>query len=142
MAEDYDLEAIRLRKMSELMSESQAKPMPDVVVEVESVDQFNQLVNDYKDDLVITDFWAPWCGPCKSFAPAFSALQGEFKSKRVVFTKLNVDNNQDIAGQFNVTGIPTTIFIHNKKLVHRQVGMLPKAQFGSVVDTVLKKIEK
>jgi thioredoxin len=142
MSEDLDLAAIRLKKMSEMMSQSQQKAVPDGVVEIESVDHFNQIVSDYNGDLIITDFWAAWCGPCKAFAPAFTALQSEFKNKRVIFTKLNVDHHQDIAQQFNVSGIPTTLFIRGKKLVHRQVGMMPKAQFGSLIDEVLKKTNK
>ena len=81
-------------------------------------------------------------GPCKAFAPAFTALQAEFKNKRVIFTKLNVDHHQDIAQQFGVSGIPTTIFIKGKKLVHRQVGMMPKAQFGSLIDDIIRKSSK
>jgi len=142
MSEDLDLEAIRLKKMSEMMSQSQQTPVPDGVVDIESVDHFNKLVSDYKDDIIITDFWAAWCGPCKAFAPAFSALQKEFKNKRVIFTKLNVDHHQDIAQQFGVSGIPTTLFIKGKKLVHRQVGMMPKAQFGSLIDDILRKTKK
>jgi thioredoxin 1 len=140
MADEADLEAIRMAKMREMMQPK--AEIPNEVVEITSVDHFNQLVNNFKDHIIITDFWAQWCGPCRSFAPAFKALQKEFHSKGVIFTKLNVDHHQSIAQQFGVSGIPTTIFIKNKKLVHRQVGMLPKAQFGSVIDSVIKKTSK
>ena len=137
--EDKELEMIRLRKMKEIMS---AKPFPENVIDITSVDHFNEIVNDNKEDLLIVDCWAPWCGPCKAFAPAFEALQKEYIPKRVLFSKLNVDNHGTIAQQFQVTGIPTTLFIKGKKLVHRQVGMAPKAQFAQIIDGVIEKLSK
>ncbi|UYP48215.1 Thiol-disulfide oxidoreductase ResA [Candidatus Lokiarchaeum ossiferum] len=139
MSQDKELELIRRKKMIEMMT---TKQLPDSVVNISSVDHFNEIVNDYIDNIIIVDFWAAWCGPCKAFAPAFEALQKEFKSKGVIFAKLNVDDLGQIAQQFQVSGIPTTLFIKNKKLVHRQVGMAPKAQFASIIDTVIKKNTK
>lgn len=141
MSEDIELEMIRRKKMAE-MAKAETISIPHTVVEIKDVDHFNQLVNDYKEHLIIVDNWAPWCGPCRSFAPIYDALQKEFEPKGVIFTKLNVDNHQDIAQQFQVSGIPTTLFIHNKKLVHRQVGMVPKPQFKQIVDSVLHKMKK
>ena len=60
----------------------------------------------------------------------------------MIFTKLNTDENQSIAQQFNITGIPTTLFIANKKLVHRAVGMQNESQFSQTVEQVLKKIKE
>jgi len=137
---DMDLELIRKKKMESMMNQQKAKPVPDNVIDISSVDHFNELVNDFKDHLIIVDNWAEWCGPCRSFAPIYDSLQKEYLAQGVIFTKLNVDHHQAIAQQFQVTGIPTTLFIHNKRLVHRQVGMAPKAQFKQIVDAVLKKV--
>lgn len=118
------------------------KTIPNQVIDINGVDHFNQLVNDFQDSLIIVDNWAEWCGPCRAFAPVYDELQKEYASKNVIFAKLNVDHHQDIAAQFQVTGIPTTLFIHNKKLVHRQVGMAPKPQFAQIIDAVLSKIKQ
>ncbi len=141
MSNDNEIEAIRQKKMADMVNRN-IIPLPEDVVNIESVDHFNTLVNDY-DSLIIVDFWAQWCGPCKSFGPHFEALQKEYlkAGKNVIFAKLNVDENQSIAQQFQVTGIPTTLFIKNKKLVHRQVGMAPKAQFAKIIESVLQKSE-
>ncbi len=139
MSQDKELEKIRFRKMKEMMT---TKQLPDNVVNISSVDHFNEIVNDYKESITIVDFWAPWCGPCRAFAPAFESLQQEYKTKGVIFAKLNVDELGEIAQQFQVSGIPTTLFIKNKKLVHRQVGMAPKDQFAKIIDSVLEKNAK
>ena len=142
MSTDEELNAIRHKKMADMMGKDAAPAFPTEVINIATVDQFNELVNNHKEDLIIVDFWAEWCGPCKSFAPAFEALQKEFISQRVLFCKLNVDQNQAIAQQFQVSGIPTTLFIRGKKLVHRQVGMTPKNQFAQIVNSVIKKTAK
>jgi len=140
MSNDNEIEAIRQKKMADMVNKT---PLPENVVNIESVDHFNQVVNDYQDSLIIVDFWAEWCGPCKSFGPHFEALQKEnFQAgSNIIFSKLNVDHHQSIAQQFQVSGIPTTLFIKGKKLVHRQVGMAPKAQFAQIIESVQKKIE-
>lgn len=139
---DMELEMLRQKKAEEMMGAGSKPAIPNAVIDITSIDHFNQLVNDYPQNLIIVDNWAEWCGPCKSFGPIYESLQKEYLSKGVIFTKLNVDHHQAIAQQFQVSGIPTTLFIHNKKLVNRQVGMTPRPQFKQIVDAVLAKLEK
>ncbi len=137
--DDSEIEAIRKKKMMTMLN-NESKTIPNEIVEISNVDAFNQLVNDYPDNLILVDCWAPWCGPCRAFGPIFKQLRKEYFQKGVIFTKLNTDENQDIARQFNITGIPTTLMIHNKKLVQRSVGLQNKVQFGKTIDTLLEKI--
>ena len=79
-----------------------------------------------KNDLpVVVDFWAPWCGPCRMVAPILDKLAVEFDGK-VVIAKVNTDEHQQYMMQYGVQGIPTMIFVHDGKLIHRQVGALPE----------------
>ena len=83
----------------------------------------DQVMNN--DLPVVVDFWAPWCGPCRSVAPILDKLAKEYAGK-VVIAKVNTDEDQQWAMQFGVQGIPTMIFVANGKLIHRQVGALPE----------------
>ena len=74
---------------------------------------------------VVVDFWAPWCGPCRMVAPILDKLAVEFDGK-VVIAKVNTDEHQQYMMQYGVQGIPTMIFVHDGKLIHRQVGALPE----------------
>ena len=71
---------------------------------------------------VAVDFWAPWCRPCLVMAPIFEEFANEFKDK-MVFAKLNTDDNQQTAGRLGIQGIPTTIFFHNGREINRVIGL-------------------
>ena len=77
--------------------------------------------------LVIIDFWAPWCGPCRMLGPVFEELASEYTSdEHDKFVKVNTDESPEIARQFMIRGIPTIKFIKNGKEVDQQVGAVPK----------------
>jgi thioredoxin 1 len=91
-----------------------------------------------KSDLpVFVDFYADWCGPCKMVEPIIEKLASEYKGK-VKFVKLNTDENQELAFQFNVMGIPTAILFKNGKAVQRLVGAAPEQTYRRMLDSILK----
>jgi thioredoxin len=92
-------------------------------------DNFEQVVNG--NDMVLVDFWAPWCGPCKGFAPVFEASSE--KHTDIVFGKVNADDEQDLAASFNIRSIPTLMFFREKVILFSQAGALP----GSALEQVI-----
>ncbi len=82
---------------------------------------------------VLVDFWAPWCGPCKMIAPILDEIAPEFEGKAKI-VKINVDDNQLVAGQFGVRSIPTLLLFKNGQLVATQVGALPKNQLAAFIN--------
>ena len=117
---DEELEKLRSKKAETLLKHQK---MPENVIEVHSSEEFNKLLNNYPDKIIIIDFWAVWCGPCIFFAPIFKKLHGEFQ-RDFIFVKVNVDENNAIAMKYGITGIPTTLFIKNNKVVHQIVGAM------------------
>jgi thioredoxin len=102
-----------------------------VAVTVANKENFESLIND--NDLVIVDFWAPWCGPCRSFAPTFEAASQ--KHSDVTFVKVNTDEQQELAAAFQIRSIPTLMVFRQKIVLFAQPGALP----GSALDSLVEK---
>jgi thioredoxin len=90
---------------------------------------FEQVITD--SPMVIVDFWAPWCGPCKGFAPICE--QAAESHTDVVFGKINTDQEQELAGAFNIRSIPTLMVFREKVVLFQQAGALP----GSALEQVI-----
>ena len=84
---------------------------------------FTELINDSK--LVIVDFWATWCGPCRMISPLLDELEEEM-ADQITVVKVNVDDADEIAAQYRIMSIPTLLFIKNGQIVDKTVGAMPK----------------
>ena len=97
-------------------------------------DGFDPVVERY--DLMVVDFWAPWCGPCVMMAPIIEELAQEYAGK-VIFGKLNTDENPATTERFGIMGIPTLLFLQGGTEVERIVGAVPKHEITNVLDHLL-----
>jgi len=86
--------------------------------------------------VVMVDFWAVWCGPCRMIAPTVEELAKEYAGK-IKVAKLNTDENPDIASKYKIMGIPTVMFFKNGERVDQIVGAVPKTQLKSKIDSFL-----
>jgi len=108
--------------------------MSDAVISVTN-DTFDQNVLQ-SQGIVMVDFWATWCGPCKIVAPVVEELAKEYEG-RAAFAKVNTDENPDLASRYNIRGIPTLIFFKGGKVMDQIVGAVPKAQLKSKLDSLI-----
>lgn len=129
-----ELDEIRQRKIQEMMkmagsAHAGGNVYPDSPVVVTDSD-FEETVSKYP--LVVVDCWAPWCGPCRMLSPTVDAMAKDYKGK-VVFAKLNTDENIGTASKFRIMSIPTLLYFKGGKLVDKSVGALPRPMLESQV---------
>ena len=100
-------------------------------------DTFEEKVLNSKTP-VLVDFWAPWCGPCRLVGPVLDKISSEYTTK-LIFSKLNVDDSQEIAAKLDVRGIPCMIVFKDGKEIDRIIGAYGEPQLRSKIDLILAK---
>ena len=100
-----------------------------------NIQNFADTVKNNK--VVVVDFWAPWCGPCRMIAPIIEELSEEYKDKGVVVAKVNTDEAPEIAAQFGIRSIPTVIFFKNGEAVDAMIGAAPKQMYVEKIEALL-----
>lgn len=131
MSEDAEIQRIRQRKLEEMVQKTRARystseqnGRPIILTDA----SFSSEVSKYS--LMLVDFWAVWCGPCRMIAPIIEELAKEY-SGRVAFGKLNVDENPLTSNAFQVQSIPTLLIFHHGRAVDSIIGAVPKDQIES-----------
>ncbi|MHC1631396.1 MAG: thioredoxin [Methanotrichaceae archaeon] len=132
---DEDLENIKKKKLEELKKKINepdvAYPDSPITVTDSSLDE---LIAKYP--LLVLDCWAEWCGPCKMIAPVIKELAKDLKGK-VVFGKLDVDQNPRIANKHGIMAIPTMLVFKNGRLIDQMVGAYPKSTLENKLQTYI-----
>ncbi len=109
-------------------------------------DSFEETISN--NDFVIIDYWAPWCGPCRSFAPTYEKVSEDFEN--IVFAKINTEEEQEVAGHFQIRSIPTLMIFREGVIIYSEAGALPEQGLRDLIkkaselnmDEVRAQIEK
>ena len=99
------------------------------------LDQDNFESTILNNDIVIVDFWAPWCGPCRGFAPVYEAASE--KHPEIVFAKVNTEDQQELAASFQIRSIPTLMVFREKVILYSEAGALPAQGLEALIDQVM-----
>ena len=98
------------------------------VLELEQ-NTFESTIGD--NEFVIVDFWAPWCGPCRSFAPTYEKVSNDFPD--IVFAKVNTEDEQEIGAKFQIRSIPTLMIMRENVILYKEAGALPESALRELV---------
>ena len=133
---DDELEEIKKRKMEQLKKQyifggKNMNNMPDSTLKITDAD-FDDFVKKY--NTIVIDCWAPWCGPCRIVGPVIDELAKEMQGK-IVFGKLNVDENQKTSMKYQIMSIPTMLIFKNGNLIDKLIGAIPKDQLKQKLES-------
>lgn len=130
--EDEELRIINEKRMKKLQQIVNEKELLKNIKEPLNLDDSNfaQTINKYP--LLLVDFWAPWCGPCRMMSPIIDQVGKEYIGKLVV-GKVNVDENPNISGQFGISSIPTLILFKRGQAVNNFIGSVSKGRIDEMV---------
>ena len=138
--EDAELKRIRMEKLKELMERQQAsknqhmqKKWPETPI-LTTDKNISDIVNNYP--LVVIDCWAVWCSPCHMVAPVIEELARDYAGK-IVFGKLNTDENRMSANNYNIMSIPTLLIFKNGKLIDQVIGAMPRQMLEPMITKYL-----
>lgn len=140
MNSDDEIEKIRMKQMEDIMKSIKGeKPsnqagLGGVPIELSDRNFASELM---KHDMMVVDFWAPWCGPCQMVHPIIEELAREYAG-RVTFGRLNVDDNQSTSAMFRVRSIPTILIFRKGKVADGVIGAVPKKMLESKIISVMK----
>ncbi len=146
MSEDEEIEKIKLKILEEKIKELERFKKgiktfkPDGSVHKLNSGNFDSFLGNANEYLVLVDFWASWCAPCRMMAPILENLAKEYKG-RVFFAKLNVDENPEIATKFNVYSIPTFLFFKGMKPVDAVTGAVGYVSLKKAIERNLKRFK-
>ena len=128
MSEDNSLENIREKKREQLVEEDQGADAPSEPIHINGQAELDEAVQQY--DVVLADFYADWCGPCKMLEPIVKSLAAETDA---AVAKVDVDANQQLAAQYGVQGVPTLVLFANGQQAEQMVGVQQKEALAQTI---------
>ena len=96
-------------------------------------DNFEEVITN--NDMVVVDFWASWCGPCKTFAPVFESASERYPN--ILFAKVNTEEQMELAGHFDIRSIPTLMVVREKVILYAKPGAVPAQSLDTLLDRML-----
>jgi len=121
-------------------SQTQPTVNDSIIRSIDNVGQLNKIIDTSEDRMLILEFYADWCPPCKELAPILEKIAKE-KSATVSIYKIDVDRHRELMNSFRVTGIPHVSFVKNKENVFSLTGLYPKTMYLKVIEQYTKEIE-
>ena len=109
-----------------------AAPQADLIKDTTEATFMADVIETSREVPVIVDFWAPWCGPCRNFAPVYEAASEKYPD--IVFAKVNTEEEQGIAAAFGIRSIPTLMVFRDQIVLYGQPGALPAGQFEQLIE--------
>jgi len=116
---------------------AQAQTSNSVIASIDNVEQLNKIIEISNERLLILEFYADWCPPCKELAPILEKIAKE-KSETVTIYKIDIDRHRELMNSFRVTGIPHVAFVKNKENVFSLTGLYPKTMYLKVIEKYTK----